>query len=194
MSKYVIDEETLNGLGDAIRSVTGSTKKFTPDEMMAEIRDILNAVTFMLVDADGNEYEASYIDSDLIYTATANDIRKGCTALTAAGLIEGSKEIPSYHTSEGGVLIPAGERIRIRGLKNCEYTKLQALICVFNTTISDSVATEKVSIEGLTYPVNSNVALAAVVVDPENLSIDFGVVNESDNPQVVRYFTYKEVY
>lgn len=194
MAKYVIDEETLNGLGDAIRSVTGSTKEFTPDEMMAEIRDILNATTFMLVDADGNEYAASYIDSDLIYTATANDIRKGCTALTGSGVIEGNKEIPAYYTSEGYVLVTAGSSVKIPKVTDCDYTKLQALFCKFNGNITNSVFTEKVCINDSVYAVASTEALSEVTINTHDQSIDFGVMNDGEDPLIIRYFMYKEVH
>lgn len=191
---YSIKKDTLDSLGDSIRSVTGSSKKFTPAEMIDEVRSILDAATFVLVDKDGNEYPAVYVDSDVVFTATANDIRKGCTAVTAEGVIEGTKEIPSYNTSEGYKLIPSGETMKITGVTNYEYTKLQALVCAFNSSISESVVTEKVCIDDKVYRVNSSELIAMVTIESENKAISLGITNDSGSPVLIRYFMYKEIY
>lgn len=193
MSKYVIDSETMEGLGDAIRSVTGSDKRFTPDEMMAEVRDILNATTFVLVDKDGNEYPAVYIDSDALITAGANDIRKGYTAITADGVIEGTKEIPAYHTTEGHKFIPIGSEFEINGFDHYNYTKLLAMICELNGSVSNSVSVEKVVINDILYNANSIEKISDVIIDESSKSIKFGIINNSDTAKVVRYMTYREV-
>lgn len=193
MAKYVIDSETLEGLGDAIRSVTGSTKKFTPEEMIEEVKDILNATTFILVDKDGNEYPAVYVDSDTVITATPNDIRKGTTAITAEGVIEGEKEIPAYYTNEGCKLIPSGSAFRLY-VTEYGYTKLQAIICPFNTSVDASVRAEKVVIENAVYPVQSTEAESDLTIDESTNIIDFGIVNISEQPCLIRYFSYKEIY
>ena len=40
MAKYIIDEATLTGLGDAIRDVTGETETYTPEEMTTKVRSM----------------------------------------------------------------------------------------------------------------------------------------------------------
>lgn len=193
MEKYVIDGATLEGLGDSIRSVTGSTKKFTPDEMIEEVKNILDATTFILVDTDGNEYPAVYVDSDTVCTATANDIRKGSVAITPEGVIEGTKEIPAYHTNAGFKTIPNGSNF-ILHTKDYDYTDFQAIVCLFNTKPTDSVAADKVVINGSVYPVQSTSAVAEVTKNAEPAGIDFGIVNDTGAPCIVRYFMYKEIY
>lgn len=193
MAKYVIDSETLEGLGDSIRSVTGSTKKFTPDEMIEEVKNILNATTFILVDEDGNEYPAIYAGSDVVCTATENDIRKGCTAMTPEGIIEGTKEIPAYYTTEGYKLIPNGSTFLLM-IPDYDYTKLQAIICPFDSTIENSVSAEKIVVGANVYSVKSNVVEATVSVDTESKTINFGFDNTFGMPYLLRYFIYKEVY
>lgn len=195
MAKYVIDSETLEGLGDAIRSVTGSIKKFTPEEMINEVKDILNAATFILVDKDGNEYPAVYVDSDTVVTATANDIRKGTTAITSEGVITGEKVIPAYYTEEGYWLIPSGNEFVIPFSNDLyDFTKLQAVICPWAGSFADSVAAEKVVLGENVYGVNSTEPIATVFRDSESGRIDLGITNTTDNMYLVRYFTYKEVY
>ena len=194
MAKYIIDGDTLENLGNSIRSVTGSNQRFTPEEMINEVTNILNSATFILVDKDGNEYPASFLSSEPVFTATANDIRKGVTAITAEGLTVGTKEIPAYYTSEGAAVILAGKDIKITGLTHYDFTKLQALVCAFNTSLTNSVATDRVSIDGKVYPVNSTEVLSTVTVDEEHKAIDLGIKNEASTFCLVRFFTYKEVY
>lgn len=193
MEKYVIDGATLEGLGDSIRSVTGSTKKFTPDEMIEEVKNILNATTFILVDTDGNEYPAVYVDSDTVCTATANDIRKGSVAITPEGVIEGTKEIPNYRAEEGITFVDPKSTLDIAVFSDmCEYTVLQAIICAYNTTVDDSVSAEKVVIDDAVYNVNSTTVLTKVSIDPEAQTIKLGITNNDEKVLIIRYMIIKE--
>ena len=149
--------------------------------------------TYILVDSDGNEVVATLVDEATVFNATANDIRLGKVAATESGVTTGTKDIPAYHTTEGVEKIPAGSTLTIPMFSDkCQYTKLQALICTFNTLVSDSVATEKVSIDGKVYNVGSTTVLSEVSVDSVNQSINLSLMNDSDHPVVIRYFTYKE--
>lgn len=148
--------------------------------------------TYILVDEKGNEVTAVLVDEKTVFDATPNDIRLGKVAATEAGVTTGTKDIPAYYTSEGFKLIPAGSPFAITKIKNCEYTKLQVLICAFGTSLTESVATEKVSIDSKVYETGSTVVLSTVSVDKEALKIDLGITNNGETPCVMRYFTYKE--
>lgn len=149
--------------------------------------------TYILEDEAGNELPATMIENDVVFDATPNDIRTGKIAVNEQGVIVGEKNIPAYHTTEGKRKILAGESVEIPMYSDqCQFTKFQALICAFNTTLDDSVSTEKVSIDSNVYEVNSNVVLASVTVDAAHQTIKLGIVNESENPVVLRFFTYKE--
>lgn len=193
MEKYVIAGATLEGLGDSIRSVTGSTKKFTPDEMIEEVKNILDATTFILVDTDGNEYPAVYVDSDTVCTATANDIRKGLVAITPEGIIEGTKEIPTYRAVEGYEVVDAEQSMNIFLYSDmCQYTVLQAIVCRYCTSMKNSVSSEKVVIDGSVYNVGSTEVLSTVTVDIDTQTIKLGINNDSESPVIVRYMIIKE--
>lgn len=195
MEKYVIDGETLSGLANALRSVTGETRSYTPTEMIDAVTNIMETGTYILVDEAGNEIPAVFVENEMRFNATANDIRIGTIAVTDSGVTEGTKEIPGYVTEEGYRKILSGDALVIPMYSNmCEFTKLQAIICKFNTTPDDSVAAEKVSIAGKVYPVSATNSLSDVKVDNQNRTIDFSLMNNSDHPVIVRYFTYKEVY
>ncbi len=148
--------------------------------------------TYILVDEKGKEVAGVMVENEAVFDATANDIRIGKTAATAEGVTTGEKEIPLYQTREGVQYIPAGSELVIKGLKNYEYTKLQALVCVYASSMSGSVATEKVAINDKVYAAESTEVLAEVTTDPENKSINLGIKNEGTSPVVIRYFTYKE--
>lgn len=192
--------DKIKAIADAIRNKTGTEGKMTLDEM-AEAIEYMDPgsggalpSTFILVDEDGYEIPAVLTEEEVELTATANDIRKGTTAVTEDGVITGEKDIPVYHTSEGYVLITPGSAVRIQVVADCEYTKLQALICGFNTSIPNSVATEKVCINDSVYLVNSTEVLSTVTVDTSTKTINFGITNTSGKIQILRFFMYKEIY
>lgn len=193
MPRYSIDGETLDGLADAIRSVTGATVKYTPTEMIEEVRNILNAATFVLVDADGNEYTAAYLDSDYLCTAKEDDIRIGTTAITADGFTTGTKEIPNYRAVEGCEMIEPGEPLNIYLFSDmCEYTTLQSIVCEYNTTLNNSVSAAKVIIKDAVYSVGTTTALATVTVESTTQTIVLGITNDSEKSVVIRYMIIKE--
>lgn len=150
------------------------------------------AKTYILQDEDGNEYPAVLVETKTVFDATANDIRLGKVAATDRGVTTGEKEIPAYHTTEGRKLVPAGGEFKITGLTHYAYTKLQVLICKYNTQLSNSVATEKVGIEDSVYAVGSTDVLSTITVEAAKKAINLGITNEGDAPRVIRYFTYRE--
>lgn len=149
--------------------------------------------TYILVDEKGNEVAATLVDNETSFDATANDIRQGKVAATNSGVTVGTKEIPAYHTSEGFKKIASGQVLKIPMYSDlCQYTKLQLIICAFNTSSANSVSAEKIGINDKVYAVNSTDVLAEITVDIESQTILLGLTNESDTAVVVRYFTYKE--
>ena len=73
-----------------------------------------------------------------------------------------------------------------------DYTKLQCIICPFNTSISDSVAADRVVIDGNLYEVNSSTVLSEVTKDATEKAIKLGITNDSSSSYIIRLFTYKE--
>ena len=153
--------------------------------------------TFVLVDADGNEIAAVLVDEEVSITATANDIREGTTAVTSDGVIVGTKFIPTYITVEGYRQIRKGANFEIPYLYASDmydFTKMQAIICVYNNRLASSVVADRVVIDEKIYPVLSNEVLSEVTRDAENKSIKLGLINDTDDTYLIRYFIYKEVY
>lgn len=155
------------------------------------------AKTYILKTEDGQEIPAVLTEEEVNLTATADDIRKGTTAVTANGVIEGTKLIPAYHTFEGYRIITAGSAITIPNFNTevniYDYTKLQTILCAFNTNVANSVSAEKVSIGNNVYNVQSVNAVASVTKNHDTQIIDLGIKNENNKPMILRYFTYKEV-
>ena len=149
--------------------------------------------TYIFTTADGAEFPAVLVDEETVFTATANDIRIGAVAATEDGVTTGTKVIPSYNTTEGIKIVAAGDSFSLP-IEEYEYTKLQALVCAFNTSLSDSVSTERVAINDNVYDVLSTSIVAEVTIDTVNKCVNFGFSNESNEPKLIRYFTYKEIY
>ena len=151
--------------------------------------------TLILVDDSGNEYTAVMTEEEVTLDASENDIREGKVAATDKGVTTGTKVIPAYHTNQGVKVITAGSKVSITGLQQGDlykFTKLQAIICDFNTSLTDSVASNKVSIDGYLYEVQSTEVLSSVTPNETDQTIDFGITNDTTKPQLLRYFTYKE--
>lgn len=187
----------LTSIADSIRERTGETDKLTLDQMPAEIEYMPagdDGEAYILVDENGNEIPAVLTEEEVDLTATANDIREGVIAVTDDGVIEGTKEIPSYHTREGYKVVTNGSSFILTIPDGGHaYTKLQAIFCPFNTSLTNSVAAEKVAIENNVYSVNSVESEAQVKFDDTD-TIYFGITNTSGRSYLIRYFTYKEIY
>ncbi len=148
--------------------------------------------TYILTDENGNEIIGTYVESETIFTATDNDVREGMVYASDKGVSTGNKVIPAYHTLEGTKLITAGSNFILR-INGWDYTKLQCLICKYNSSISNSVATDKVVINNNVYNVQEAVSISEITKDEVNQLINLGISNTSDTPYVIRYFTYKEI-
>lgn len=149
--------------------------------------------TITLVDEDGNEVTAVLVGNETVFDATENDIRLGKKAATEKGVTVGTKVIPSYHTTEGMTRIAPGKPLKIPMYSDeAKYTKLQAIICEYNTNSENSVAAQMVAINDRVYDVQSTAEKTAVSVDEDAQTINFGLTNDSDGYLVIRYFMYRE--
>ena len=145
---------------------------------------------------DGREIPAVLVGEKTVFTATPNDIREGKTAGTETGVVTGEKFIPTYHTTAGVRVVPANSELTIPFTDNLnyyDYTKLQAIVCSFNSSIADSVAADKVVIENNVYLVNATDVIATITKDDANKTVSLGVKNATSKPQILRYITYKEI-
>lgn len=152
--------------------------------------------TLILKNEDGTEIPIVLVGSETIFTADANDIREGKVAATSYGKVTGTKVIPAYHTYQGFVGIPASSKIAISissPLDLYDYTQIQCIVCAFNTTPSDSVSAQQISVGDSVYNVLSTEPLSTITKDHSNKIIDLGIVNNTENVLIVRYFTYKEI-
>lgn len=152
--------------------------------------------TYILVDENGTEIPAVLVDEEVIFTATANDIREGAVAATGDGVTVGTKVIPSYNTTEAVMVVQPGKEMIIKTSDPdmYDYTELQVIVCKFNTNTSNSTASELVVINGKVYRMNDTEPVSSVIKNASDKTIDLGITNENDKPVLLRYFTYKEIY
>lgn len=197
MENIEIFKAQLSAIGDSIRAKTGSTDKIPFDQLSAEIDKIEGEglpEMFILEDENGNQMAAVLTDETIELTADkTTDIRKGTTAVTNEGVVQGEKEIPAYHVTEGYKVIQNNSSF-ILSIANYDYTKLQAIFTPFNTSIEDSVAANRVVINDNVYPVQSVESESPVIKSDAYQRIEFGLTNTSGSPCVIRYFSYKEIY
>jgi len=151
--------------------------------------------TMVLVDDQGNELVGVITENiHMLDAKPGEDIRQGKTAVTDEGIVIGSAVIPNYETYTGVYVISNNNDFILPLPNGYDYKKLQAIICAFNTSLSNSVGTEKVVIDGQVFNVQSTNALSTVVVDTEQKAINFGITNNSGNMSLIRYFMYRELY
>ena len=151
--------------------------------------------TFILEDSDGNEFTGVITENVVIFDADPQtDIREGKMAVTDMGIVTGEAFIPNYVTYTGTTVIANGKPFTLSIKDNYNYTKLQAIICNYNTNLTDSVGAEKVVLDDQVFEVKSTTALSSVVKDSEKNLIDFGITNTSGKMCLIRYFMYKELY
>ena len=150
--------------------------------------------TMVFVDELGNETVGTIVDEETTFDATVNDVREGKKFINDTGVKTGEKFIPGYHTLEGYRAIPNGKPFVLTTNSHYDYTKLQVIICPYNTSSAKSVAAEKVVINDNVYDVLSTNAVATVTKDADNLLIDLGMINTSGKNYFVRYFMYKEIH
>lgn len=152
--------------------------------------------TFILVDESGNEITTGVVvGQETIFDATDNDVRVGSVYASDSGVSIGTKVIPTYHTYEGIKIITTGSKFTLEWPPNdtYNYTKLQCIICPFNSSLDESVAAEKVVIADNLYEVNSTVSISLISKDATNKAIDFGITNNTSTLYIIRYFTYREI-
>lgn len=157
----------------------------------------LNAKTYQLECNGGTaEIMAVVVDEETIFDADVNDVRAGKVFATNNGVKVGTKNIPAYNTCAGYRIIAPNEEFKIilSASDLYDYTNLQCIICPFNTSISDSVAADKVVIDGSLYEVNSSTVLSEVTKDATEKAIKLGITNDSSSSYIIRIFTYKEEF
>lgn len=147
-----------------------------------------------IVDENGNSLIGVVTKSEITLNVTDNDVRENVTYAGNNGISMGTKFIPPYYTSKGMKIIKAGKEFElVLNIRDAyDYTSMQCIICKYNTSLSNSVYSDKVVIENNLYAVNSTDVISVLSKDVENKSVKFGIINESDVSYIVRYFTYKE--
>lgn len=150
--------------------------------------------TFILVDDAGNEFAGVVTDNVQVFDATDNDVRAGKIYASDSGVSTGTKDIPAYRTYKESYLIFAGESfsIPLPEYDLYDYTRLQCIIAKFNTTLEDSVYTDKVVIDDCVYNVNSTEVLSNITKNIATQSIDFNILNDSEDDYIVYYMLYRE--
>lgn len=152
--------------------------------------------TVIIEDVDGNQITGVVTGSEVIFTATDNDVREGLVYAGDEGVSTGTKVIPSYHTRRGIKAVKDGSELSITTLAsndNYDYTQLQIIVCAYNSTLSDSVAAEMVGIENYVYNVKTTEVLSTITKNHNDKSIDLNIVNNTGHTLIIRFFTYKEV-
>lgn len=161
------------------------------DDLVQKAADYIPK-SYIFVDEEGNEVAGTLVEEKTVFDATENDVREGKVFATELGVKTGTKVIPIYFAHQGSKIVTAGKAFTING-NNYDYTKLQAMICLYNSNSANSVATEKVVINDNVYMVQSVDSIAVVTKDDTTKNIVLNITNDTNKPQILRYFYFREV-
>lgn len=147
--------------------------------------------TVIIEDADGNEMVGVVTGSEVIFTATDNDVRSGSVYASDGGISTGTKDIPIYYARCGRKFVLAGQTATL-AVPEYDYTHLMIIISTYDTSVDQSVSPTYISVDDGVYAVGNNTKLANITVDSDNEQINFGIT--VDQKSVLRYFVMKEEY
>lgn len=152
-----------------------------------------NPKTYILTDNNGKEITGVLVDNVTVFDATPEDVRVDKVFASDEGVQTGV-DTKTYRTTMGSKVILKGESFSIPLVEydGYNYTQFNAMISSFNTTISDSISVNKISINDSVYAVNSTTKLADVTKNSSTKSIDLNIVNNTNGSCVIHYSTYKE--
>lgn len=147
--------------------------------------------TFVIVDENGSEFTGVVTESEVVFTATDNDVREGMVYASDEGVSEGTKTIPSYHTEYGRYIVLANNEVTIE-TSEYNYNYLLVVIATYNTNMSQSTSTTYVSIDNCMYAVDGTEKISDIVIDEQNERINLGLtVSEKST---VRYIVTREEF
>jgi hypothetical protein len=144
---------------------------------------------------DGTVLEGVVAEEAPVIDATENDVRKGKTVITSAGVIEGQKEIPAYETRMSSLLVMPNSAcsIPLKDKDRYDYTQFQCIIVVFNPDYSNSVTTKYISVNDGLFSSEKSEKVSNIIKNNETKSINLNITNNSEDIYEIIYFTYKEI-
>lgn len=146
-----------------------------------------------ITDIDGNVFVGAVTDSKVNLDATRDDVKIGKKFASNDGISEGI-DTRTYRTTQASRLILPGDNFSIPLDKYdiYNYTKFQAVIAEFNTTFADSVKVNRIALNDAVYHVNSSTKISDITKNTLTKSVDFNIVNDTENSYVIHYMTCKE--
>lgn len=145
-----------------------------------------------IVDGNGNTLVGTVTDSAVVFDATREDVKVGKMFASNDGVQEGI-DTRTYRTTRASRAILPGESFSIPLEDNdmYNYTKFQAMIANFNTTIADSISVSKISFNNSVYNVSSTIKLSDVTKSVSTKSINLNITNDTSNVYIIHYALYK---
>lgn len=149
--------------------------------------------TYVLTDESGNEFVGVITESIQIFDAEPKDVRIGKTFVSDNGHQVGENTI-TYRTIKGVSAVPSGRNFSISLSEHDMYmfTALQCIIAPYDTSLSGSVAADKIVIGNSVYSAGSSDKLSDITQNEETKSVDLNITNNSGKPYVIHYFMYKQ--
>ena len=149
--------------------------------------------TLIFEDETGNQFTGVITENVQVFDATPADVKIGKRFVSDSGIKTG-EDTKNYRVRFSSYLIFPNENfsIPIEKYDGYDYTKFQAIITTFNTTVSDSTSAIKIVMNDAVYNMNSNDKLSDITKNSDTKSVDLNIINDTDITYIVHYSTYKE--
>lgn len=145
--------------------------------------------TVKLVDENGMEFLGVVTESEVIFTATDNDVREGAVYASDSGVSTGTKNIPAYYCRYGHKVILAGKSATIT-CPEYDYKNLLVSIVTYDTSWDKSTLSTYVSVDDGMYAVGNATKLSDIIISRDDEQIQLGIT--VDEKSVLRYFVVRE--
>lgn len=145
--------------------------------------------TYILTDENGNELVGVVTESEIIFTATDNDVREGSVYAGDGGVSTGTKEIPPYYARYGLKVLLAGKEAII-SVPKYNYSNLLITISTYDTDINQSVDVSYVSVDNSIYEIGNSIKISDAIMNEEAHQIELGVTVSEKS--VLRYSVIME--
>jgi hypothetical protein len=91
--------------------------------------------TVIIEDADGNEMVGVVTGSEVIFTATDNDVRSGFVYASDGGISTGTKDIPAYRTYTGQEIILPGSGKGVQRVREWPGFAHRKMVDIFDSQL-----------------------------------------------------------
>ena len=149
--------------------------------------------TVEIISDDGVDLMGVVVDQEQILDAKPSDVRIGKKVVSDSGVIEGTNTI-TYRTTILSELILPGETLRIYlpQFNRYDYTKIQCIVTLFETSYTDNAISKYITIGDNVFSVDTHNKVSSITKNEIDKTIELNITNNSEDVYEIFFATYRE--